>query len=233
MAWSSGEIRATYFEGNYFQADETVYLTQVASTSAGYIRLSINYIAAISNPNYSVKATQIGITVNGVRYNSNYLAAYAGSTNQTVYIDLPNSVSGQNATVNFFFSNKGTWIGAIPAYVLNVNAGEGVAAVSVNRTSTTAGVGTIGAVYNAGIIYPGDVLTVTAVPAPGFELYPYPTSVTVTGDTTITVTAKRSATARIFTGGAWLLHLIYIYASGAFRLHMAYVWTGGGWKLCS
>lgn len=75
-------------------------------------------------------------------------------------------------------------------YKLTISKGTGVDSVSVSRKSTlepTASTGSVSA--GTGTIFHGDVLTVSATADTGYLLDSYTTSYTVSGDTTVSVTA--------------------------------------------
>ena len=75
-------------------------------------------------------------------------------------------------------------------YTLSISKGTGVASVSVSRKSTlepTASTGSVSA--GSGTIFHGDQLSVSATASTGYLLNNYTTSYTVSGDTTVSVTA--------------------------------------------
>lgn len=85
------------------------------------------------------------------------------------------------------FNGSSAW--AKP-YTLSVSKGTGVASVTVSRTSTlepTASTGSVSA--GSGTIFHGDVLTVSATASTGYLLDDYTTSYTVSGNTSVSVTA--------------------------------------------
>lgn len=75
-------------------------------------------------------------------------------------------------------------------YTLSVSKGTGVASITVSRTSTlepTASTGSISA--GSGTIFHGDKLSVSATASTGYLLNSYTTSYTVSGNTSVSVTA--------------------------------------------
>ena len=75
-------------------------------------------------------------------------------------------------------------------YTLSVSKGTGVASVTVSRTSTlepTASTGSVSA--GSGTIFHGDKLSVSATASTGYLLDDYTTSYTVSGNTSVSVTA--------------------------------------------
>lgn len=75
-------------------------------------------------------------------------------------------------------------------YTLSVSKGTGVASIAVSRTSTlepTASTGSISA--GSGTIFHGDKLSVSATASTGYLLNSYTTSYTVSGNTSVSVTA--------------------------------------------
>lgn len=75
-------------------------------------------------------------------------------------------------------------------YTLSVSKGTGVASITVSRTSTlepTASTGSISA--GSGTIFHGDKLSVSATASTGYLLDDYTTSYTVSGNTSVSVTA--------------------------------------------
>ena len=75
-------------------------------------------------------------------------------------------------------------------YTLTISKGTGVASITVSRTSTlepTASTGSISA--GSGTIFHGDKLSVSATASTGYLLNSYTTSYTVSGNTSVSVTA--------------------------------------------
>ena len=75
-------------------------------------------------------------------------------------------------------------------YTLSVSKGTGVASITVSRTSTlepTANKGSVSA--GSGTIFHGDKLSVSATASTGYSLNSYTTSYTVSGNTSVSVTA--------------------------------------------
>lgn len=75
-------------------------------------------------------------------------------------------------------------------YTLTISKGTGVASITVSRTSTlepTASTGSISA--GSGTIFHGDKLSVSATASTGYLLNDYTTSYTVSGNTSVSVTA--------------------------------------------
>ena len=85
------------------------------------------------------------------------------------------------------FNGSSAW--AKP-YTLSVSKGTGVASITISRTSTLEPTASIGsATIGSGTIFHGDVLTVSATASTGYLLDDYTTSYTVSGNTSISVTA--------------------------------------------
>lgn len=85
------------------------------------------------------------------------------------------------------YNNSFAWC---KPYTLSISKGTGVASVTVSRTSTlepTASTGSISA--GSGTIFHGDKLSVSATASTGYLLNSYTTSYTVSGNTSVSVTA--------------------------------------------
>lgn len=85
------------------------------------------------------------------------------------------------------YNNSFAWC---KPYTLSISKGTGVASVTVSRTSTlepTASTGSISA--GSGTIFHGDKLSVSATASTGYLLDSYTTSYTVSGNTSVSVTA--------------------------------------------
>ena len=92
-----------------------------------------------------------------------------------------------NDVKQIVFNGSNAW--AKP-YTLSISKGTGVASVTVSRTSTlepTASIGSISA--GSGTIFHGDKLSVSATASTGYLLDDYTTSYTVSGNTSVSVTA--------------------------------------------
>lgn len=80
--------------------------------------------------------------------------------------------------------------GAADEYALSISAGTGVASVTVNRDSSSLGGGTTGQLSDGAVLYYADELTVSATASSGYDLDPYTSSYTVTGDVSVSITAS-------------------------------------------
>lgn len=92
-----------------------------------------------------------------------------------------------NDVKQIVFNGESAWC---KPYTLSVSKGTGVASITVSRISTlepTASTGSISA--GSGTIFHGDVLTVSATASTGYLLDDYTTSYTVSGNTSVSVTA--------------------------------------------
>ena len=76
------------------------------------------------------------------------------------------------------------------AYTLTISKGVGVESVTVTKTS---GYGTTGTLSSGATVYQGDVLSVTAIASSGYTLNDHATSITVSNDVTVTVTATANS----------------------------------------
>ena len=74
-------------------------------------------------------------------------------------------------------------------YTLSVSKGTGVASVTVSRKSTLEPTASIGSISAGDTIFHGDVLSVSATADTGYLLDSYATSYTVSGNTSVSVTA--------------------------------------------
>ena len=72
------------------------------------------------------------------------------------------------------------------AYTLTISKGTGVESVTVTKTS---GYGTTGTLNSGATIYKGDVLSINAVASSGYTLNSYTSSITVSGNITVNITA--------------------------------------------
>ena len=92
-----------------------------------------------------------------------------------------------NDVKQIVFNGSSAWC---KPYALSVSKGTGVASVTVSRTSTlepTASIGSVSA--GSGTIFHGDKLSVSATASTGYLLNNYTTSYTVSGNTSVSVTA--------------------------------------------
>ena len=74
-------------------------------------------------------------------------------------------------------------------YTLSVSKGTGVASVTVSRISSLEPTASTGSISAGDTIFHGDVLTVSATASTGYLLDDYTTSYTVSGNTSVSVTA--------------------------------------------
>lgn len=103
-----------------------------------------------------------------------------------------------NDVKQIVFNGSSAW--AKP-YTLSVSKGTGVASVTVSRTSTlepTASTGSVSA--GSGTIFHGDKLSVSATASTGYLLDDYTTYYTVSGNTSVSVTAKEAVWKTIWEG---------------------------------
>ena len=92
-----------------------------------------------------------------------------------------------NDVKQIVFNGESAWC---KPYALSVLKGVGVDSVTVSRTSTLEPTASIGSVsVGSGTIFHGDVLTVSATAITGYLLDDYTTSYTVSGNTSVSVTA--------------------------------------------
>lgn len=92
-----------------------------------------------------------------------------------------------NDVKQIVFNGESAWC---KPYTLSISKGTGVASITVSRTSTlepTASTGSISA--GSGTIFHGDKLSVSATASTGYLLNSYTTSYTVSGNTSVSVTA--------------------------------------------
>lgn len=103
-----------------------------------------------------------------------------------------------NDVKQIVFNGSSAW--AKP-YTLSISKGTGVASVSVSRTSTlepTASTGSVSA--GSGTIFHGDKLSVSATASTGYLLDDYNTYYTVSGNTSVSVTATEAVWKTIWEG---------------------------------
>ena len=103
-----------------------------------------------------------------------------------------------NDVKQIVFNGSSAW--AKP-YTLSVSKGTGVASVTVSRTSTlepTASTGSVSA--GSGAIFHGDKLSVSATASDGYLLDDYTTAYTVSGNTSVSVTATEAVWKTIWEG---------------------------------
>lgn len=91
-----------------------------------------------------------------------------------------------NDVKQIVFNGESAW--AKP-YTLSISKGTGVASVTVSRTSTLEPTASIGSISAGDTIFHGDVLTVSATASTGYLLDDYTTSYTISGNTSVSVTA--------------------------------------------
>lgn len=91
-----------------------------------------------------------------------------------------------NDVKQIVFNGESAWC---KPYTLSVSKGTGVASVTVSRTSTLEPTASIGSISAGDTIFHGDVLTVSATASTGYLLDDYTTSYTVSGNTSVSVTA--------------------------------------------
>ncbi len=76
-------------------------------------------------------------------------------------------------------------------YTLNIVRGEGVGDVKITRNSSPMG-GSLGEITTSSALYYGDKLQITAYPESNqYEINSYSSSITITENTTISITAKK------------------------------------------
>ena len=91
-----------------------------------------------------------------------------------------------NDVKQIVFNGSSAW--AKP-YTLSVSKGTGVASVTVSRISTLEPTASTGSISAGDTIFHGDVLTVSATASTGYLLDDYTTSYTVSGNTSVSVSA--------------------------------------------
>lgn len=115
------------------------------------------------------------------------------------------SASGTTITVdNMGWGYDGEVIYSTPVwgkpFTLTISQGTGVASVSVNRTSSPNEHASTGALSSGVTIHYGDVLSVSATASDGYLLNDYTTAYTVSGNTSVSVTATEAVWKTIWEG---------------------------------
>ena len=91
-----------------------------------------------------------------------------------------------NDVKQIVFNGESAWC---KPYTLSISKGTGVASVTVSRTSSLEPTASIGSVSAGDTIFHGDVLSVSATADTGYLLDSYATSYTVSGNTSVSVSA--------------------------------------------
>lgn len=139
------------------------------------------------------------------------------------------AVSGTSTTLTVTASVTAAATAARLSYTLTINA-DANSLVTVTRSGT--------ALNSGDTIYYGDVLTVLALPQPGYEIasatingaaFTGQTSVNVTGNVTVAVTVSALGFAYLYRSGAFIPYLIYLWHLSAWARYRAHVWKSGAW----
>lgn len=85
------------------------------------------------------------------------------------------------------FNGKVIWC---KPFILYISKGAGVSSVTVTRTSAEEPSASTGELYDRATIYYNDKLSVSASPSAGYKIDSYTSSRTVTGDTSVLITAS-------------------------------------------
>lgn len=232
MAWSTRLPEKSEIDGNY-QYWEYVDIEQVESTQAGYIRLKIVDYAKYWPGGYFAEGF-FTIIYNGITYKSETAMPRVGSTGNyvstTVYINIPNSLSGKQVRFSGRITGWDATIGAFTGFKLTIVKNKNISAVTVKRTHLGAGIGSLGILSNGALIYTNDVLEITATAATGYKIKDLITPITVSSNVTISPTASPMATIQIWDGTKWSPHLIYIWSGSSWDLYQATIWDGNKWN---
>lgn len=234
MAWSTTTSTQSYIEGSV-QFWEYLVISQTASSQAGKIRLTVTSYARIyGSSSYTIPSRTLNVASGSTTIasaNSAFPARAPGNSfyGDTVTIDIPNAYIGQSLTFNSRLMEFTLTLGGNAAYSLTITKNTGVQSVTVSRSSSP--VGATGALSSGAIIYSGDVLSVTAVAATGYEMDTFSNSITVSGNTTIAPTAKVMGAVWIDSGSGFGMYLIYIDNGSAWEQVAPYIDNGSAWEV--
>lgn len=151
-----------------------------------------------------------------------------GTLSVTFYAEAVTANSGSN-TATFTGNQAKNFPGTARTYTLTITK-DGHTTVTAKRGSTT--------LSNGATITYGDVLTVTAGAASGYQLKTFtingasktsPASVTVTGNVSVAATSEAMGLARIRKGGAYATYACYIRKNNAWVRHRPYIRKNGQW----
>lgn len=239
MAWSISLPRSGY---GYVDATSqingwlTLTITEIASTTAGKIRLRVNYTVDDAwsyhvdyyGGNLVLKNGSSSVTVGYVPHNN-------GSG--TLYVDVDNSWSGATLTMELLSYNQSFTLGARKTYALSISAGANIA-VMVNRTASA--VGSTGGLSSGAVLYTGDTLTVSATVPAGYAIDTLTVNgsainsgaaVTVSAAVVIVASAKVMGAVWIDNGSGFEMYLIYIDNGSAWEQVAPYIDNGSGWEV--
>ena len=112
----------------------------------------------------------------------------------------------------------------IKTYTLTITSNAN-ATIKVTRNGTTLANG-------ASIAY-GDKLTISITPKTGYEIKsktPTSSSVTVTGNVTVSCVVEPMATIHMRRNGTWVMYLIYRRTNATWQLYQANIRKSGSWQ---
>ena len=101
------------------------------------------------------------------------------------------SKNTQDTTITIKESSSYTLSTSIKTYTLSISKGTGVASIKVTRISSPIGSGDLVELYNGSTIYYNDNLEIEATANDGYTLNDYSSSVSIKGNTTISITASK------------------------------------------
>lgn len=162
--------------------------------------------------------------------------------------------AGYNVSVNIdgeSISGNGTYTVAgdvvistssqVKSYLLVLNEDMG-SEIKVNRTSSPLQGADTGLLGNDAVIYYNDVLTITFIANPGYEItnqlvnqefFISGDSHTVTGDVEVVAITGLFGNVHIFDGETFSRYIAFIYDSNGWAQYIPWVFDGSGWKICS
>ena len=151
------------------------------------------------------------------------------SQDGTCTINFTDTVVLALGTATFNGSSSKTFPGTARTYTLTITE-DGHATVTVKRGSTT--------LSNGATITYGDVLTVTAGAASGYQLKTFtingasetsPASVTVTGNVAVAAVSEARGLSYLLRNGSWVAHQCFIRRDGSWVQHRPFIYRNGQW----
>lgn len=224
MAWTYQDTKS-YTDSGY-QVNETLTIEQVECENTGYARFKLTSRTYVYPGGGGAREIKLS-----VKYNDNTIESEQVATDSNyVTIDVPNSWLGNRLqfggrALTFFATPPVTEAG----YALVVNADVHVASYTVTRTALGSDFGALGELIDGAVVYVGDVITVTAQAASGYEIVAFQSSYTVSGDTIVVISTQPTATVHIFDGTGWARYSLFVYNGTSWDRYQAKIYNGASW----
>lgn len=251
---SSGSVKllpnTTYYlwlfpnhsSGNYYLSINTSWATSMSITLDGEYKPYVLTVSTGPGTNLEVTKDGSALSSGATVYTGDVIQVWynasTGYTNASCSVSSVGSISN-GGTFAVSTNHTITTSAEVLSYSLSINAETG-STITVNRTSSPLKGAATGSITVSDPIYYNDVLTITFVALPGYELvtttvngsdFTSGNTHTVTDNVTVATTTKQLGLVYIDNGTTLEAYLIYIDNGSFWEQYAPYIDNGSSWEL--